>query len=149
MIVRSKINLVHDALENKKGIISPEIQSIERNLKTGNYVITVYDRLRVNTENTAPGEPLYAYQFLRKRTKSYPVAQISSLFDLFGETIVKGEGDFDQKFVATMPEALLFISNTTSIYGSTAKTQGQILAGEAGDFELVDETLEVVPEPEV
>ncbi|TQI72263.1 hypothetical protein JM79_3220 [Gramella sp. Hel_I_59] len=148
MIVRSKIHLLYDALESKKGIISPEIQSIKRNIKSGNYEIEIFDRLKVERQDPAPGSPIFIYQFLRKRVKTYSPAQISQLFDLFGSNIIKGENDFDPKFIGTLPEALLFTSNTTSIYGSLAKTPEEILNGAAGAFELIDESLEIQPDPD-
>ena len=147
MIVRSKIPLLYDALESKKGIISPEIQSIKRNIKSGNYEIEIHDRLKMDRKNSEPGSPIYIYQFLRKRTKIYSPDQISQLFDLFGSSIIKGENDFDAKFIGSLPESLLFTSNTTSIYGSEAKTPEEILSGDPGSFEMVDENLEIQPEP--
>ncbi|TQI71815.1 hypothetical protein JM79_2764 [Gramella sp. Hel_I_59] len=143
MIIRSKQPLLFEALEGKSGIISPEIQSIKKNLKTGGYEIEVHDRLQIARENPLPSEPLYSYIFLQKRVKNYSATEISNLFTIFGETIDPADNDFDQKAWNKLPEMLLFMSNTTSIYVSDKKTASEILNGVEGAFEMIDETQEV------
>jgi len=147
MIIRSKKPLIYDALEGKSGIISPKVISIKKDLITSGYEIEIQDRLQVAIENPEPGNPLYSYQFLHIRSKKYSATEISNLFTMFGETINPSDNDFDAKAWGKIPEMLLFMSNTTSIYISDKKTASEIMSGEPGAFEMVDETLEIQPEP--
>lgn len=143
MIVRSKQKLLYDALENRSGIISPEIIFFGKDLISGNYLVEIEDRLQVKRNDPLPGEAIYSYERLRTRKKIYPPSLINQLFDQFGQTIVKGENDYDEKNTATYPMALFYIANTTETYGSGKVTPEQFAAGE-GAFELVEE--EIVPE---
>jgi hypothetical protein len=135
MILRSKTLFNYGDRDGKVAKIKLEVTKIGCNLKTGLYDVEVEDQIQQAVENPQPGKPLYYYSFLSKRTKSYPKAMINQLFDMHGETIVKGEDDFTGKFEAVLPLALLTITQQKPIYGTNAE-----------DWELVDETLEVAPE---
>lgn len=144
MIVRSKQQLLYNALDSRKGIVSPEIVGVFKNLKSGNYEISIEDRIQALRNNPLPGEPLYSYEFINRRTKVYPKTLISSLFRQFGQAINPEDEDFDSKFTAALIPALHYISCTTSIYGSDIVTPEEFAQG-LGAFELIDETQEIVP----
>lgn len=131
MILRSKIELTYEPINNLKGIIALDVVKWSRDKENNRYLITVNDYLVNPAANPQVGEPLFTYEIIRVREIIRSQKQIDDLFSYIA-TDINHLNPFSNQLDTLIAQGLNIDTQQKPIYISTS-----------ADWELVDRASEV------
>jgi hypothetical protein len=135
MIVRSKKSLVYDSRDSKEEVIALRISSWIREERFNRFKAVVEDLLVKDVVDPLPGEPLKTYEIFKSQEVIRTNSEIDALFNFIGVPIEIGDS-YTTKQQQLIAQALLIDTQSKPVYGSTAE-----------DWEVIDESQEVAPDP--
>lgn len=132
-IVRSTAPLTYDSRDQKQAVIALKISDWTREEKLNRFKAVVEDFIVTDVVDPQPGQPLKTYTPFNRKNVMYTNQEIDDLFNYIAMPIEIGDS-YSDKQQELLANALLFVTQQTPIYGSTAV-----------QWEIVDRSLEIQP----